>query len=262
MGVNNLASDTVERRRIIFLDEARGLCIVCMVFFHMFFDLAYIFNFQIGYNLYNFFLPAQPIFAGVFIAICGICCRLSKSNLKRSGIIAAAALAVTIATLVLSKFNIVEPIYFGILHLLAVSVFIFAILHPLLDKIHPIAGIVVCIVLTVLLWNIQRGQIGIGPISITFDRNTPELLALPFGIGETRLYASDYFPILPWIFIFFAGTFLGKYFASPKLPEFFYKRHVPPLHMIGRHSLLIYILHQPVIYGLLMLINYIIGSIS
>lgn len=129
------------------------------------------------------------------------------------------------------------------------SVFIFAILHPLLDKIHPIAGIVVCVVLTVLLWNIQRGQIGIGPISITFDRNTPELLALPFGIGETRLYASDYFPILPWIFIFFAGTFLGKYFASPKLPEFFYKRHVPPLHMIGRHSLLIYILHQLVIYG-------------
>ena len=260
--MSGLAADAKGRRRITFLDEARGLCIVCMVFFHTFYDLAYIFNFQIGYTLHNFFLPAQPFFAGAFIAICGVCCRLSKSNFKRSGIIAAAAAIVTVVTLVLSEFNIVEPIYFGILHLLASSVFIFAVLRPLLNKIHPAAGIAACILLTVLLLNIQDGEIGIGSVGITFNTKTPELLALPFGIGKTRLYASDYFPLLPWIFIFFAGTFLGKYFTSDKLPEFFYKRHFPPLHIIGRHSLLIYILHQPIIYGLLVLINHIIERIA
>ena len=257
----NLASDGLKKRRIIFLDEARGLCIVCMVFFHMFFDLAYIFNFPLGYKLYNFFLPAQPFFAGAFLAICGICCRLSRSNFKRSGIIAAAAAAVTVVTIVLSKFNIVDPIYFGILHLLAVSVFTFAILHPLFDKINPIVGIAVCAALSAILWDLSSGEIGIGGLSFSFNSNTPELIALPFGIGSTRLYASDYFPIFPWILIFFAGTFLGRYFASDKLPEFFYKNHLPPLSGIGRHSLIIYILHQPIIYGLLMLINYIIGRI-
>ncbi len=235
---------------------------MCMVFFHMFFDLAFIFDFDLGYELYEFFLPAQPFFAGAFIAICGICCRLSRSNFRRAGIIAAAAVAVTAATLVLSRLNIVDPIYFGILHLLAVSVFLFALLRPLMDKIHPIIGIAVCAVLAALLWNIENGEIGIGPLSLSFDNNTPELLALPFGIGSTHFYASDYFPLLPWIFIFFAGTFLGQYFASPRLPKFFFKGHLPPLSAIGRHSLLIYILHQPIIYGLLMLINYIVERLS
>lgn len=257
-----MGADTAEKRRIILLDEARGLCIVCMVFFHMFYDLAYIFNFQMGYKLYNFFLPAQPFFAGAFIAICGICCRLSKSNFKRSGIIAAAAAVVTAVTLVLSKLNIVEPIYFGILHMLAASIFIFAVLRPALDRINPYAGIIICAALAVILWNIRDGGIGIGSLKVTFNSNTPEYLALPFGIGRTRAYASDYFPLLPWIFIFFAGTFLGRYFTSPNLPEFFYKRHLPPLSAVGRYSLVIYILHQPVIYGLLMLINYIIEWLS
>jgi uncharacterized membrane protein len=78
---------------------------------------------------------------------------------------------------------------------------------------------------------------------------------LPLGI-HTPFYASfDYFPLLPWLGIFLAGAALGKsaYVAKRSL----IRRRLPVsfINFAGRHSLLIYILHQPVILGVLYLLG-------
>lgn len=236
--------------RIEILDELRGLCIVCMVFFHAFFDMAFIFG--IFPALYDFFLPAEPVFAGIFVAICGICCRLSRSNLRRGLIIAAAAAGVSLVTYFLSQRGVVDPIYFGILHMLAVSVLLFAAARPLLDKVPPPAGVAVCALLAVLLWNMPHGSVGIAGLRLRVPSTLPDIISVPIGINPADSAFSDYFPLVPWIFIFTAGTFLGKYFAEGRIPKFFYRKHVPFLSAVGRHSLIIYILHQPVIYALLL----------
>ncbi len=251
--MDNNASLVSARGRIEFLDELRGLCILCMVFFHLFFDLAFIFDLKAGRALYSFFEPAQPFFAALFIIICGICCRLSRSNIRRAFLIAAAAAAVSVVTYGLSRLNIVDPIYFGILHLLAVSVLLFAAARPLLDKIPPIIGIILSVISAVATRDIAYGTIGFP--GFKFHITLPAYFAVPLGIDSTRQAFSDYFPLFPWIFIFLSGTFIGRYFTSGRVHDFFYKKHIPPLGFVGRHSLIIYVLHQPVIYGLLMAIE-------
>ena len=64
--------------------------------------------------------------------------------------------------------------------------------------------------------------------------------------------STDYFPLLPWVFVFLLGTWAGKYIKAGRMPAWFYQTDCPPLAAVGRHSLVIYVLHQPVLYGLTM----------
>ena len=64
--------------------------------------------------------------------------------------------------------------------------------------------------------------------------------------------STDYFPLLPWAFVFLLGTWAGKYIKAGRMPHWFYTADCPPLAAVGRHSLVIYVLHQPVLYGLTM----------
>ena len=60
------------RQRIHLLDELRGFAVFCMVFYHAFYSIGYFFNWDWGLVLLNFFSPAEPYFAGMFILISGI----------------------------------------------------------------------------------------------------------------------------------------------------------------------------------------------
>ena len=123
--------------RIHFLDEVRGFDLILMVFFHAFYVIGYLFKYSWGAWLFQFFNPAEPFFAGLFIFICGISCRLSHSNWKRGGLLALVAVGMS---LFLYLFMREEMIWFGVLHFLAVSILLFALLRPLLDRIPPAFG--------------------------------------------------------------------------------------------------------------------------
>ncbi|MDR2600221.1 MAG: DUF1624 domain-containing protein [Oscillospiraceae bacterium] len=60
--------------------------------------------------------------------------------------------------------------------------------------------------------------------------------------------------MLPWIFVFLLGTWIGIYIKENKFPKWFYNFKIPFFPLIGRHALLVYILHQPILYGLIMLV--------
>ena len=80
-----------------------------------------------------------------------------------------------------------------------------------------------------------------------------------FGFVSSGFYSADYFPILPWIFVFLLGTWLGGKIREGKLPERFYTARFPFFPKVGRHALLIYILHQPILAGLCFLIGWVFG---
>lgn len=80
-----------------------------------------------------------------------------------------------------------------------------------------------------------------------------------FGWIYEGFVSTDYFPLLPWIFVFLLGTWAGKYIKEGRLPRWFYEAKCPPLAGVGRHSLLIYMLHQPVLYGFTMVLLWILG---
>ena len=251
------------KKRICFLDELRGFAVLCMVFYHAFYLLGTFFNWYWANGLFDFFMPVQPIFAGIFIFICGLSCTLSKSNLKRGAVLLAVALGFTFVTsVIMPAMGFVEcEIYFGILHFLAVSILIYSLLSKAIHKTLPFAGILFCAVLYAFTSGIGEGTLRYGEL-ITFT--LPESLyesntLMILGIHSHDFFSADYFPIFPDIFIFFAGVFSGVIFLKKGYPDWCGKKRIPFFGFLGRNALLIYVVHMPVIYALGYLIIFIVN---
>ena len=90
--------NTTENRkpRIALLDELRGLCVLLMVVYHGLYTLGYYLDIAACRRLFHFFTPVEPLFAGIFIFLCGLCCPLSHSNLKRGALLAVVAAGVSL----------------------------------------------------------------------------------------------------------------------------------------------------------------------
>ncbi|MCL2546087.1 MAG: DUF1624 domain-containing protein [Oscillospiraceae bacterium] len=224
------------KQRIHLIDALRGFAIILMVAFHFGINLVD-WGFAEPTLVFNPTLRIlQPIFAGVFILLSGMSSRFSRSNLRRGVIVLLCAYAVSIAT-----FWIGMPIYFGILHFLGVAMTLYGLLQSTLDKLPKRLQPAIYIALFAVS-------------SFFFPRAIEEEtnLFLPFGLYGNR--GADYFPLLPWLFLFLLGTWLGKLAVENKLPKWFYTFNMPILPIIGRHGLLIYLVHQPVLYGIFWLV--------
>ncbi|HHW45411.1 MAG TPA: DUF1624 domain-containing protein [Clostridiales bacterium] len=247
--------DKITKTRYHLIDALRGFAVVCMVFFHAFVTMSDIYNLPLGAKLVNFFSPAEPYFAGLFIFISGIACSLSSSNLKRGIKLLIIALLITLATFVLSFFGLQVQIWFGILHLLSFSILITAALTPLTKKINPALAAAACFALFLFTRTIESRYLSLLFLKIPLPGilySVPYLF--PFGFYTENFSSADYFPLLPWLFLFLCGAFIGRYEQKGKFPGFLKKSLCPPLEYIGRRALIIYILHQPIIAAVLFVI--------
>ena len=232
------------RKRIDLIDCTRGFCLICMVFYHFLFNIVNMFDLPSAL-LYNPILNLlQIVFAAIFIIICGISSNFSKNNIRRGFQICAAALLVTIVTYSLNNVSYVK---FGILHFLGVSTLLFGLIKNKFDKLSLNKWVAPILI---LLFILTRDL-------LLIDFNSDFLFI--FGIMSDSFTSLDYFPIIPWIFIFFAGAYLGKYIKIGLFPRWFYTVKCKPLSVIGKHSLLIYVLHQPILTGLTILFVYLKG---
>ena len=146
-------------------------------------------------------------------------------------------------------------IWFGILHLLSVCILLYTLLRPTLNFIPTWLGLTLCAILFVLFWHIsplEGSYFGIDGL-FTVDVAPSKIGPLSYVMGLCYInYAGDYFPILPWIFCFFAGAFLGQWRRT--FPAWMSRSRFPIFSRIGKLSLWIYIAHQPVIFGICFLI--------
>jgi uncharacterized membrane protein len=232
-------------QRIWEIDFLRGLSIILMVGYHLLFDLGEFGGVRkfLGFSTdlsSAAWTAAQYFFAGLFIVLSGISSTLSRSNWRRGLKLLAVSLAVTAATYV---FESTSAVYFGILQCLAVSIFIYG---AAFEKAGPAAG---------AAWGAL--VIGLGAALPVLKKAMPVRFdwLLPLGIHSPSFSSFDYFPLIPWLGVFLIGAALGKsvYAAKRNLlpwrwPETF-------INAAGRHSLLIYIVHQPVILGVLYLLG-------
>lgn len=242
-----------NNKRLNFLDETRGFAVFCMVFYHAFYICGSFFEWTWASDLFDFFMPVQPWFAGIFIFICGFSCSLSKSNLKRGAVLLGIAVGFTLVTaFLLPALGFVgTEIYFGILHMLAASILIYALLEKKLARFSPFAGILLCAVLFAFTGGISDGELGYGNL-IRFS--LPEELyennwLMPLGIYSSSFYSADYFPIFPNIFVFFSGVFAGKYYYVKGYPEWCYPERIPFFGFLGKKSLIVYVIHMPMIFA-------------
>lgn len=252
-----------NRIRLNFLDEIRGLAVFCMIFYHAFYICGYFFGREWASFLFDFFLPVQPWFAGIFIFVCGISCTLSKSNLKRGLILLGVAVGFTLVTALILPAMGFEgtEVYFGILHLLAVSVLLYAFVEKKLRRISPFTGILLCAVLFAFTSGISEGKLGYGNlVNLTLPESLYENnYLMPLGIYSPHFYSADYFPLFPNIFIFFSGALTGRICTERGYPDWFYPKRIPFLGALGRHSLIIYIVHMPVIFAVAYAVDFILN---
>lgn len=244
---------TKTSSRLTVLDWLRGGNLIVMMVYHAMWDLVYIFRVDIPwYRTQAGFLWQQSI-CWTFIVLSGFCFRLGRRPLKR-GLLVLAASAVISAVSIAAMPQ--SAIRFGVLTLIGSCMLLMIPLDRLLKRVDPYAGIAVSFLLFGLSRYAARGSLG-------FFR--ARLWTLPEGLCRNSLTAylgfpgadfssSDYFPLIPWLFLYLCGYFLQDIFRRRNWLHCLQKPRIPALEWVGRNSLLLYMLHQPVIYGLLMLI--------
>lgn len=251
------------KNRIHFLDELRGFAVFCMVFYHAFYFLGTFFEQEWAENLFYFFFPVQPLFAAIFIFVCGISCTLSRSNVKRGLILLGVALGFTLVTaVIMPKMGFVEcEIYFGIIHFLSASILIYSLFSKKLLKMSPFVGILLCVFLYAFTSGIGRGELAFGELvkfNLPVELYETDFL-VPLGIYSPSFFSADYFPLFPNIFIFFAGAFCGNYYAYKGCPEWCYPKRIPFFGFLGRNALIIYIVHMPAVFAVAYGIDFVIN---
>ena len=243
-----------NHKRIFLIDQIRGLLLVIMVLYHAFYDIMFIFNLDLPLFHSPFINMIRDISGGAFIFISGFSCRLSKNNFKRGFITLFLGISITAVTYV---FIPQQVITFGILHFLGFSMIIYSIVKKFVNRINSFIAFPILIFLFISTYNISSGFIGIENI---FSFKVPLYLSenpllFPFGFISNTFSSSDYYPVFPWIFIFFFGAHVGKQMLSKTVPKFMYKRPLPVLSKISSYSIVIYIIHQPILFGFFYLLK-------
>lgn len=138
-----------------------------------------------------------------------------------------------------------HAIWFGILNFLGAAILLHIVLAPLTNRLSPLAGVILALALHFLLRDIQLGIIGPGWDLPNVLYTT--YLGAPLGLPPVYFTSTDYFPILSWYPVFLCGTYLYRLFLQCPDCQRRARIHIPVLSGLGRHSIAVYLIHQPIL---------------
>lgn len=251
----------IKKNRFHFIDEFRGFLIINMIAFHAIWDLVYIFGYDWRwFESQGAFVWQQAACWG-FILLSGFCWQMSRKALKRGVLVFGAGIVITLATLI---FMPDSRVIFGVLTMIGSSMLLLIPCSKLLSKINPYVGVVFSFLLFLFVYPVNDGYLGIGDVElISLPRELySSMLSTYFGFPEPGFWSTDYFSILPWFFLYVTGYFLYSVYRriiksviGEKITQLLSTSICPPLGWMGRNSLIIYMLHQPIVYGVLFILN-------
>ena len=238
------------KTRLHLLDALRGFTLINMIAFHGLWNLVYLFGVKADWYVGTAGYLWQQAICWTFILLSGFCWSFSRNPAKRGLTVFAGGAIVTAATcLVMPESRIV----FGVLTCLGSCMLLMVPAEKALRNVPSVAGLAVSFGLFLLLRNISSGSLGFEGqvICLLPDALYRNLLTAYLGFPPRSFFSTDYFPLFPWFFLFVTGYFLFRTLAERGLNERLFAGHpIPLLNWLGRHSLIVYLLHQPVLYGL------------
>ena len=227
-------------RRIWELDAARGIALIGMIGIHLIYDLVDLFG-VIPWQQPVWYLTFKNNYGLLFLVISGISVTLGRRCVKRGLQVFCCGFLCTAATAGMYLAGMADRsilIYFGVLHCLGACM----MLWPLFRRL-PSPALVV----------LGLGMVAAGLYLRTVAFSFPWLM--PVGFAPCGFASSDYFPLLPNLGYFLLGTALGRKLYADKEGRFPVKKVPTPfLCWCGRHSLMIYLIHQPVLAAAVALI--------
>ena len=222
--------------RVEGLDALRGVAIVAMVVYHFCFDLRYF-----GVARWDFehdirWLAARTLILSSFLLIAGISAALARRDPaadarwpRHVAVIGGAALLVTAASAMMFPRSF---IWFGVLHAIALSLLL---ARPLIDRPRAAVAAGVIVIAAGVMLSSQH-----------FDNRMLGWLGFMTGKPMTE----DYVPLFPWSGVLFLGIAVGHALVASNFAMLAPLARMPrALRLLGRHSLAVYLVHQPLLLG-------------
>ena len=239
------------KRRYFWIDNIRAIAMISMIIYHAVWDLVYLYG--MDWNWYRSDLAHfwQQSICWTFILLSGFCWSFSKNPLKQGMLVSASGIIVTIVTLI---FSYESRVIFGVLNLIGASVLLMIPLKNYFEKLPSVTGFLLMLLLFALTYGINDRYLGFfglefWEVPLGFYKN---LITAFLGFPALSFYSSDYFSLFPWVFLYFSGYFLYRMWKENRISGAnCLNRKLPVLTWLGKHSLIFYMLHQPVIYGML-----------
>lgn len=235
------------------LDALRGFTLINMVLYHFLYDVFIVYGVNSDWiNKTTTFIWQQWI-CSTFIIISGIAFHFSHSHIKRGLQLEFWGLVITAVTLIVMP---EEKILFGILTFTGSSILLTALFEPILKKIPYGLGLVCSLLGFFLTEEANYGYLGCYGYRLC---KLPGCLYQTtigtwLGFPEFGFYSSDYFSVFPWIFVFWIGYFLYYFFKENHISSILMKNPFPPLAALGKYTLWVYLIHQPVCMVVCMII--------
>ena len=252
--------DTGSKRMLEF-DLVRGLCLLGMVFHHIINNVRYLYRIDMfGFqetDLFNYLL--RPPFLIGFIMVSGLSSAFSRNQFKRAGRIALAAIVLQIAMAVFSQVQQANYyVIFNVLHVLAVSQFLYGLVEWFFRKRSQRSFLMALGVIAVLAvfagYSLQELN---GDIANPLWGYFRLIMGAPY---DHAIGMGDFMPLFPWLGVFFLGALLSHTVYNEKRTLLsdqahqFVSRYLKPLVWMGQYPLWVYLLHQPIILGVMYLL--------
>lgn len=241
--------------RLSLLDCLRGFAIVEMMAFHILYDINVVYGVNPDWPFLSSVHFWQQQVLLLFVFVSGMSFNLMSVKKQWLNALKLLTLGLLI-TLITCNIIPTESIYYGILSFLGFALLISNTLEykHLLTLTSPIWGMTICSFLFLLTYSVQTGTIKLCGLVVgnwptcLYDYNLAVL-----GFAGENFQSADYVPLLPHIFMYWLGYFSYRLIMQRCKAVLSYG-NIPVLKCLGKHSLLIYLLHQPLLLAILKLI--------
>lgn len=232
------------RHRVHAFDALRGYTVLSMIGFHTAYDLAYLYQIDMAWFTTGPFQELWRIsISWVFLALAGWMTIHSRSNMRRGGQYACVAFLVWVVTAIA---DVDTPISFGIIYCMAACTLGYAVLErtALIRSSGPgacTAASAMCVALFLISYRVPHVRYEVQGLAW-------------LGFPHEGFASGDYYPLIPFGFLYLASALAARAWRQSSkgaYPTWLQRIHCAPLESIGRHALLLYVVHQPLVLALL-----------
>lgn len=238
-------------KRYDLLDTIRGITLFSMIAYHGVWDLVYMYGVKWDWYRGTGAYIWQQSICWTFIFLSGFCWSIGKRPLKRGLLVFGSGLLVTVVTLLFMPQN---RVVFGVLTFTGSAMLLMIPLDKIFKKVSPKIGLIISFLCFLVTRNINEGNLGFEGIRLLWLPGSwyRGIVATYLGFPAADFYSTDYFSLIPWIFLFISGYFMYHLFCKKNLLKAsVFTWSCKPFSFLGRHSLMIYLLHQVVLYAVL-----------